>query len=105
VPSDAALEEAWTRLDDDPKAVVDHVVATAPSRDQHLLQDPAIYARLLAGARDAVAQGSTGWVAEARLVRSDSRTTATLTRILCAGHFGWMATESGIVRASVGLDT
>lgn len=138
VPPKSALEAAGEALHASPKAAVDNVVANASAGDRRVLQDPAIYARLLAGAQDAVAQGSAAWVTETRLVRSgwgfsalevlcpvrmwhgalddavpfdaardtaDALTTATLTQIPGAGHFGWMATEGGIVCASVAADS
>ena len=134
VPPEAALKHAGESLHADPRGAVDGMIANAPPHDRQVLQDPAIYARLLTGAQDAVVQGAAAWVTEARVIRSDwgfstfavhcpvrmwhcalddavpfdaasdtadALSAATLTRIPDAGHLGWMATEGGIVAASV----
>jgi pimeloyl-ACP methyl ester carboxylesterase len=69
-PPFAALQAAGERLRSDPAGVVDGLVANAPALDRRVLRDPTVREQLLVGARDAVAQGPSGWVAEARILRS-----------------------------------
>jgi pimeloyl-ACP methyl ester carboxylesterase len=69
-PPASALNAAADTLAADPAAAVTGLSRGAPRVDAGVLADAAVARRLLHGVRDAVTQGTQGWVDEALLVRS-----------------------------------
>jgi pimeloyl-ACP methyl ester carboxylesterase len=71
-PPDAALRDAGATLRAaDPAATVAALAADAPPLDRQALLDPGLATRLRLGVEDAVRSGIEGWVAEARVVRTE----------------------------------